>query len=573
MIRRTWLAVLTAGMLLSSCSSSARAPAEPTSGDSRQVTPAEPLRTMVGALRLEPTSLALRPPRETFSNVDHLRLFNADIANIDDQSVPRPYLVEALPQLDTDSWRVLPDGRMQTTYHLRPNLLWHDGTPLSAEDFVFSWRVYANPDVGLWRQPPFDAIEQVQAADPRTLVLSWKRLYPDAPHMAGRDRNLPALPRHLLEAPFAAEPLDAFLALSYWSRDYLGSGPYRMVDWEPGAFIEAAAFDAHVTGRPKIDRIKLLFISDPNTALSNMLAGDLHLAGATALGITHGVTLQQEWAPRQAGTVIYQTFIWRGVTLQFLPALTSPRALQDVRVRKAMAYALDKGAINETINAGLAVDADYLLPPNGQWGAAVQRGAVKYGYDPRLSEQLMREAGFEKGPDGVWLHPAEGRFNVELRTIAGGSSANELAALASDWQKAGFEINQRMFPAALGLDPETKAGYPGLSLTSMPATERTVLGPVPGNIPTPENRWRGGSQINWTHPEYTRLVELFTSTLRREERADQMTQMARLFSEDVAALSLGFPPIVWAAVSALRGPKAGPPETNVLWNVPEWELR
>ena len=49
--------------------------------------------------------------------------------------------------------------------------------------------------------------------------------------------------------------------------------------------------------------------------------------------------------------------------------------------------------------------------------------------------------------------------------------------------------------------------------------------------------------------------------------------MARIFSEDVAALSLGFPPIVWAAVSALSGPKAGPPETNVLWNVTAWELR
>ena len=52
------------------------------------------------------------------------------------------------PQLNTDSWRVLPDGGMETTYRLRPDLTWHDGTALTAEDWAFSWRVYQVPELG-----------------------------------------------------------------------------------------------------------------------------------------------------------------------------------------------------------------------------------------------------------------------------------------------------------------------------------------------------------------------------------------------------------------------------------------
>ena len=79
------------------------------------------------------------------------RLFNASLSLMDSKGTIRPYLAEALPQLNTDTWKVLPDGRMETTYRLRSNLTWHDGQPLAADDFVFAlsapdhllgWNVY-----------------------------------------------------------------------------------------------------------------------------------------------------------------------------------------------------------------------------------------------------------------------------------------------------------------------------------------------------------------------------------------------------------------------------------------------
>src|SRR5207245_2214732 len=83
----------------------------------------------------EPASLATRPFQQpgTALHVSR-RLFNALPALIDDRAVPRPDLLEAFPELNTDSWRLFPDGRMETTYRLKPSLTWHDGQPLTADD-------------------------------------------------------------------------------------------------------------------------------------------------------------------------------------------------------------------------------------------------------------------------------------------------------------------------------------------------------------------------------------------------------------------------------------------------------
>ncbi|HWP36163.1 MAG TPA: ABC transporter substrate-binding protein [Gemmatimonadales bacterium] len=61
--------------------------------------------------------------------------------------------------------------------------------------------------------------------------------------------------------------------LPFWTGEYVGLGPYRIERWEPGAFVEAVTFDQQALCRPKIDRMRLVFIADPSTALANLLSG------------------------------------------------------------------------------------------------------------------------------------------------------------------------------------------------------------------------------------------------------------------------------------------------------------
>src|SRR5204862_1438423 len=95
--------------------------------------------TIIG--RTEPTQVADPGLRSSGTSIGATtRPFNAALDTNDSHENPVPYLAEALPQLNTDSWQVFPDGTMQTSYKLKPNLTWHDGTALAADDFVFAWK-------------------------------------------------------------------------------------------------------------------------------------------------------------------------------------------------------------------------------------------------------------------------------------------------------------------------------------------------------------------------------------------------------------------------------------------------
>src|SRR5207249_162392 len=88
--------------------------------------------------------------------------------------------------------------------------------------------------------------------------------------------------------------------------------------------------------------------------------------------------------------------------------------------------------------------------------------------DPRRTEQLMQEAGFSRGGDGVWVHPNPrwGRMAFETNVLANPDSENEMHLMADNWRKEGFEIREVVWAASIGQDPQTRATFPGLSTTS-----------------------------------------------------------------------------------------------------------
>src|SRR5262245_41543222 len=121
---------LIATTMLACAPSSSTPTSQPAEAPPRAAQPA-PSRTLAAAIRLEPGFIVGRgfqPSSVTLGAT--LRLFNAGLVLVDDKDQPRPYLAEGLPTLNTDSWKVFDDGRMETVYKLRPNLTWHDGAPL-----------------------------------------------------------------------------------------------------------------------------------------------------------------------------------------------------------------------------------------------------------------------------------------------------------------------------------------------------------------------------------------------------------------------------------------------------------
>lgn len=530
-------------------------------------------RTLVMALR-EPGTLTTRPLGEAGQGRTMIReLFNSQIAQRDDRGEFRPYLVEALPRLGTGTWSVLPDGRMETTYRLKPGLAWHDGALLVPEDFVFLWQIHSNPTFGMAKAPPFVFIESVAASDDRTFVIRWARPYPAAGTLSSpsgaTDDEFQPLPHHLLEQDVRETPPDPFAHHPYWTAEFVGLGPYRLDRWEPGAFIQAGSFDRYVFGRPRVERVKLIFISDPNTIVANLLAGEVHLAADNSIGFENVEALKRAgWN----GTILSTAATsWRITFFQLRPDLVSPRAILDLRVRKALAHAVDRDSINGIVGRGTLDLADSMMQAGEEFGPAAARGAVKYAFDPRRSKQLMSEAGFSRGGDSLYVSP-EGRFSASLSTAISAGYEREIFIMADGWRKAGFNVQEAVIPAARALDFELAATFPAMSTRTTRSGPSALANYTTQAIPSAENRWVGQNRGGWSNPEFDQLVDRFNTTLDASERAQQVETFVGVFTSNLPAIPLYFNSGALAYAAGLRGVQSVPAGGNQLSNLHEWEF-
>jgi peptide/nickel transport system substrate-binding protein len=547
--------------------------ASPSSGNRESTTAASaaPSRTLVMVINTEVSSLSPKVTQPT-APYRTTRLFNAELTHLDAQGNVHPYLAEAVPQLNSDSWQVLPDGRMETTWRLRPGLTWHDGQPLTADDFVFAFQVYTADLAGFFMPKPQDVIDRVTARDDRTVTISWR-----SPFLHD-GLGLSPLPRAVLGSAFAAleaDPVgqrDVFTSLPYWLTDYVGAGPFKLVNYEPASHFEGVAFDGHALGKPRIDRMILRPINNEPTVLANIIAGEVHLTMAQALRFEDAYILQHQNgfndAEKKGTALIFPTSITMA-TFQLRPEYLETRGLLDVRVRRAMHHTVDTEGINEGIYRGqtrVPLPVAFVFP-DAPYYAEVDRAVTKYPYDPRRSEQLLVEAGYAKGGDGLFVGPTGDRFQPAVWN-QGDPQHLKLAAIVDDtWQRAGIDAQTLAMSNALRRDNQARATFPGMLISSIGAEEVAVFNAlVSEQIAAPANRWNSANKGGWSNAGFDAQWDRYNKTLVQRDQVQATIEALKIQNEELPLLGFHYNLQVVSHVAGLTGPQghANP------WNVHEW---
>jgi peptide/nickel transport system substrate-binding protein len=483
------------------------------------------------------------------TNARHI--LNASLTDLDPRGLPNPYLTEALPQLNTGSWQVFPDGKMETIYRLRPNLTWHDGQPLTADDFVFAWKVYSTPAFGVATSGVMGYIDEVSAPDPARVVFRWKRLYAlaDAIGAGTADNDLPPLPRHRLEQSFQQLDAEAFLGLPFWMDEYVGAGPWKLERNELGAFFEASAFDNFVFGRPKIDRVKVTYILDDNAVMANLLSGEAHYSLEGVLFAEGGLTLERAWGT-SSGRVLWEQIAGRSLEIQQRPEFAVPRQLAtDARVRQALAHAIDKDSLSEVVTGGHGLVREVYSHPNAEYYEAVLQAApIRYTFDPRRAEQLLQEAGFRRGAEGTWVSGDGDRFTLEIWHLVGADNQRETTVVVDTLRRFGIDASGHLW-GTQRTSAEERAKTSGIFAGQQNLPDRYHS----REIARPENRWNGANRLGFSHPEMDRFTEVYEAALDRSERTQALAQMERVVNEQRPGIVLYYAPKVIGMSANLKG--------------------
>ncbi len=484
-----------------------------------------------------------------------------------------PWMAEELPSLDRGTWRVNPDGTMVTTWRVKPNIKWHDGTVFKTSDFVFGQKVFADPRMEIESRGYTELMDRLETPDDRTLVIYWKSRFSYAPALFFT--TLMPLPEHILGDLYRRGDYDTLNNHPYWGGGLIHLGPYRVIEFVQGSHVDLAAFEDYFLGRPKIDRIVWRIIPDSNALLTNVLANEVDVTTRAALTLETALIAEEQWAARGLGTIRYAPTNWTWLN----PSATSPifgwDAPNQKLVRQAILTAINRQEIVDTLSRGREEVAHFPLGRIRPQFPAADAAVTKYPYDPRRAEQMLAEAGWRRGPDGVLVNERSQRFSVELRGSTRADVEALSGAVAGYLRQVGVETQIVNLTDRQASAPENRNHWPGLAFGSH-NTQLEDWGDRfhSRSIPTEANGWVPLNVSGWRNPAKDALIDGIFDEIDPQRQSQIIVEFLRLFTDELPHLPIKF----GTEVTSYRANVKNVPvrmesggENARTWNIHLWE--
>jgi peptide/nickel transport system substrate-binding protein len=423
------------------------------------------------------------------------------------------------------AWERSADGR-QITFTLRDGVRWHDGTPLTADDVVFTYQYLLKPPgqaaAGIFGGVFVGNLEEVAAAAPDQVVFRMKQ--PWAPFLTQIGALVRIMPKHIWER--VTDPV-TFTG----PESVIGSGPYRLEAYDQATYTAAfVANDDYFLGPPHVRRIEFVPAADQLLALQQ---GDIDAADAGTEDQLPENALDPFLRDPRFGTVSGPPEWNRALHFN----LTRGFPFDDKRFRQAVAYAVDRGDMVERILFGHGiVGSSGGLSPASPW---IAPDLPPYAHDVARANMLLDELGLKDADgDGVRDRPDGSTFVAELQTSSQYSS--KTADLVSEYlRQVGVAVSVKTLEAAAADDSAFKGSY------EMALIGYGALGGDPDLMLRIRHSPAAINLLNKAHgyanPQIDALGNQQLFTADESTRKGLVQQMQRIVAEDLPLLSLYLP--------------------------------
>ncbi|HLW38208.1 MAG TPA: peptide ABC transporter substrate-binding protein [Candidatus Eremiobacteraceae bacterium] len=347
------------------------------------------------------------------------------LIDYDDRANAIPDVALQVPTLENHG--ISADG-LTVIYHLRRGVLFSDGAALTSADVKYTWQQIMNPNNNLPFRYPYDVVASIDTPDAFTVVVHLK--HPLASFIGNfmRNGNVGSiLPEHLLRSY-------ADLNRIAFNTHPVGSGPFIVKRWEPGVLLDLIPNPRYWRGPPRLHEIRYQIIPSQNTLLTSVRGHDVDLY-------------------YDAPEVQYSTLkSLAGIRVTAVPNMTFEHVdfncrrypLSDVRIRQAIAYAIDWRKLANDVYFGLDLPGMADIPPLS-W--AYDQSVQPYPHDPAKARALLASAGWTAGAGGT-LQRAGQPLQLGIATVSGVTSrakAEEL--MQQDLRAVGIGLEIHNYPA------------------------------------------------------------------------------------------------------------------------------
>jgi peptide/nickel transport system substrate-binding protein len=544
-LNHAWLGICSA-IILTAC-----APAAPSGGPGQPnapAAPAAPKNLTIGIQRGLPDFSPFSAQSVSTSSSNIPPMVTDGLTYVDDRGIAHPLKAVELPSLETGTWKLFDDGRMETTWKLKPNIFWHDGTPQTSEDYRFTFQVSRDKELPRSLTSTVLAQSGISFPDPLTVVISWGSPHIDAGTTgpsAGNPTGL--LPKHILGESYEQDKTVAFLNHPYWSHEYVSDGPYKISKFDLGADMELVRNEQYYLGRPPFDRVVVRVIGDANALVSNILAGALDVVLPPGISTDSAVEVRNRW--QGTGNEARADVVGRIIhfEVQFRPDQAKPQlGFTEAPVRQALYQSINRTALAEYMTSGFGPLADSWYRPDEPRRAELQ--IPQFAYDPPVAPALLAQVGWTKGADGVLTNSRTGEpFKASIWANQAASWDKLGYAVAEDWKPLGIETEVFPIPPARTGDREFEQGYTGLFVTNVNEEQFFINRLHSSVIPSPSTRFVGSNRGGHNNPQVDALYDRLVATIDPRQRTPIERELVKVVMGGLVMM-----PFYWETLPVLK---------------------
>jgi peptide/nickel transport system substrate-binding protein len=384
-------------------------------------------------------------------------------------------------------------------FHIQRGVKFHDGRPLTSADVKWTFDSVLNGTIRTPKLAAFKPIASVEAPDETTVVFRLKEPYV-------------SLLWNLSEGAIGIVPAGSG---PEFNRHPIGSGPFRFVSQEQDKEVVLERNNDYRGERPSIARVRFAVVPDATTRILELRKGsaDLALNAMTADAI-QTIRRRGELDVQQSpGTIYY-----------YLAMNLRDPILRDVRVRRAIAYAINREALVKYLWGDQAKLADSILPPE-HWAHA---GTVSYPHDPGKARAILDAAGYRPGKDGI-------RFHIVMKTSTEEATRLLSAALQQQLHEVGIALDIRSFEFATFLSDVMKGEFQLFSLRWIGGNEDPDIFEVFNSAKTPP---KGSNRGFYRNPRVDALIAQGRAETDQTRRKQIYTELQKIVADDLPYINL-----------------------------------
>lgn len=407
---------------------------------------------------------------------------------------PGPNL-QMQPELAT-SWDVSKD-QLTWTFHLRKGVTFSDGSPLTSKDVVYSFnRIIKNKLNSAYK---FATVKSITAPDPTTVVFKLSAPTPNMLADVGGFKGLGIVEKANVDSgDIKTHPI--------------GSGPFKVADYSPGDKIELVRNDKYWGPKPKLAGVTYTFVKDPTVALQDLESGQVQW--------TDNLPPQQVASLKQSSDITVRsapsTDYW------YLTLNEARKPFDDVAVRRAIAFAIDRDAIAKAAKFGNATVNETAIPKASKW----YYDYSPYTHDPAKARQLLKQAGVKN-------------LSMDLMvTSEYPETVRAAQVIAAELGAVGIKVKIRTLDFGQWLDEEGKGHFDSFMLGWL------------GNLDPDEYYYaqqHTGANFNFQHysnPKVDKLLEEARTETDESARKQEYDQAAKMIVDDASYIYLYNPDVV-----------------------------